>query len=158
MSLQWVLVSRPFCFHPQYANTRRIPSDGSTPMWNSRKCFIKYLSGYCLQNKKYVGMYSTVKLCVFLIFFIYTVYIYTKILFESFLQPSLLALALLRLEAEEQHDQQHVENIAEALQSLQQQLNVSKQYHFTRGLRVVAQSCLLARGWASSLCWSPGPL
>ena len=86
-------------------------------------------------------MYSTVKL-----FFFPSFFIYTKILFESFLQPSLLALALLRLEAEEQHDQQHVENIAEALQSLQQQLNVSKQYHFTGGLRVVAQSCLLALG------------
>jgi len=42
----------------------------------------------------------------------------------SKIKPSLLALALLRLEAEEQHDQQHVENIAEALQSLQQQLNI----------------------------------
>ncbi|CAL8263801.1 unnamed protein product [Lota lota] len=42
----------------------------------------------------------------------------------SKIKPSLLALALLYLEAEEQHDHQHVENIAEALQCLQQQLNI----------------------------------
>ncbi|CAL8333514.1 unnamed protein product [Gadus morhua 'NCC'] len=42
----------------------------------------------------------------------------------SKIKPSLLALALLRLEAEEQHDQQHVEAIGEALQGLQQQLNI----------------------------------
>uniref|UniRef100_A0A667YWZ0 Cyclin G1 n=1 Tax=Myripristis murdjan TaxID=586833 RepID=A0A667YWZ0_9TELE len=39
-------------------------------------------------------------------------------------QPSLLALALLCLEAQEQHDPEHIHKIAEALQSLQQHLNI----------------------------------
>ncbi|KAG7283104.1 hypothetical protein CRUP_033050 [Coryphaenoides rupestris] len=43
---------------------------------------------------------------------------------QSQLDPSLLALALLCLEAQEQHDEEHAEKIAEALQSLQQQLAV----------------------------------
>ena len=71
---------------------------------------------------------------------------WTKLLCESVVQPSLLALALLRLEAEEQHDQQHVDNMAEALQSLQQQLNVSKRCHFTLGQQVVTPE-LQHSGW-----------
>lgn len=42
------------------------------------------------------------------------------------LQPSLLAMALLCYEAQEQHDPEHVDNVSEALKSLQQQLNVSR--------------------------------
>lgn len=41
------------------------------------------------------------------------------------LQPSLLATALLCYEAQEQHEPEHSDKIAEALKSLQQQLNVS---------------------------------
>ncbi|XP_029917273.1 cyclin-G1 [Myripristis murdjan] len=42
----------------------------------------------------------------------------------SKIKPSLLALALLCLEAQEQHDPEHIHKIAEALQSLQQHLNI----------------------------------
>ncbi len=44
------------------------------------------------------------------------------------LQPSLLAMALLCFEAQEQHDPEHTDKIPEALKSLQQQLNVSTSY------------------------------
>ncbi|KAJ3588034.1 hypothetical protein NHX12_011628 [Muraenolepis orangiensis] len=42
----------------------------------------------------------------------------------SKIKPSLLALALLSLEAQEQHDAEHAEKIAEAMKSLQQQLSI----------------------------------
>lgn len=41
-----------------------------------------------------------------------------------FLQPSLLAMALLCYEADEQHDPEHSDKVAEVLESLQKQLNV----------------------------------
>lgn len=41
------------------------------------------------------------------------------------LQPSLLAMALLCFEAQEEHDPEHTDKIPDALKSLQQQLNVS---------------------------------
>lgn len=41
------------------------------------------------------------------------------------LQPSLLAMALLCFEAQEQHDPRHTDKISEILTSLQQLLNVS---------------------------------
>lgn len=44
------------------------------------------------------------------------------------LQPSLLAMALMSLEALDQHDPEHSDNISEALKGLQQQLNVSIYY------------------------------
>lgn len=53
--------------------------------------------------------------CSFLWLLIYTVS----------LQPSLLAMALLCYEAQEQHDPEHTDKIPEALKSLQLLLNVS---------------------------------
>lgn len=46
------------------------------------------------------------------------------------LQPSLLAIALMCLEAQEEHDPEHADQITEALKSLQQQLNVSTNSFF----------------------------
>jgi len=42
----------------------------------------------------------------------------------SKIKPSLLAMALLCFEAQDQHDPEHVDNISEALKRLQQQLNI----------------------------------
>ncbi|CAN9514895.1 unnamed protein product [Ophioblennius macclurei] len=45
-------------------------------------------------------------------------FVFTKI------KPSLLAMALLCFEAQEQHDPEHVDEVSEVLRSLQQQLNI----------------------------------
>lgn len=45
-----------------------------------------------------------------------------------FLQPSLLAMALLCYEAQEQHDPEHSDKLTEVLESLQKQLNVNSDY------------------------------
>ena len=52
-------------------------------------------------------------------------YLMIKNLYSVSLQPSLLAIALLCFEAQEQHDPEHTDKISEALESLQRQLNVS---------------------------------
>lgn len=54
------------------------------------------------------------------------------------LQPSLLAIALLCFEAQEQHDPEHNDKISDAMTALQQQLNVRSEY-FT----VLYQSALV---------------
>ncbi|CAL8237971.1 unnamed protein product [Boreogadus saida] len=69
----------------------------------------------------------------------------------SKIKPSLLALALLRLEAEEQHDQQHVAAIAAALQSLQQQLNIRDGDLVC--VRELAEKCLAE--YATTKCSKP---
>lgn len=55
-----------------------------------------------------------------------------KNLYPVSLQPSLLAMALLCYEAQEQHDPEYTDKIPEALKSLQQQLNVSTSYLYSR--------------------------
>jgi len=42
----------------------------------------------------------------------------------SKIKPSLLAMALLCFEAQDQHDPEHIDNVSEALKGLQQQLNI----------------------------------
>lgn len=65
------------------------------------------------------------------------------------LQPSLLAMALLCFEAEEQHDPEHTNNIQEALKSLQQLLNVRIAFLLKRKTHFVY--CLMLCGMRSSL-------
>ncbi|CAL8355424.1 unnamed protein product [Merluccius merluccius] len=69
----------------------------------------------------------------------------------SKIKPSLLALALICLEAQEQHDADHAEKIAEALHSLQQQLSVRDGDLIC--VREVVGKCLVE--YASTKCSKP---
>lgn len=68
------------------------------------------------------------------------------------LQPSLLAMGLLCYEAQEQHDPEHSDTLTDVLESLQQQLNVSRTHSH---LNVNVFSFLSSSSVVTFFGWNP---